>query len=444
MTRNKTSSIKKVLVKIQAVINIEEKYTIYGDKTCEKWLEFLTIDNKIRLFPNFYSAWLIYENENYLVLVNHKFKYRIPSFLQEENLNSGAWVAIIDELDLPLTGDTDILKEILGSEWDTNPTGFKEVNVDTVIGDYSLKDCFTSIFLYKIINTFIHKEELNQITGIVLTESESSCLLPYSTEVLQEFKNTFGRGNKYIPFENIVASYVASDFKFAYLDLYRCIEGLQPLYFLKDFYDKFTLKGKSVQDFYIDFYETTKLEPKLEDSLKKLLASIDINYLYADKPNGSASSYLYKLRNQIVHLRPKQSNDLVPKSIDIWNFLMLDMLIIIQNLYTANEDLLTLQASSKEAEIEATFTALANQWHEENRGVSSTNQMCMHPAYQQIIGMGEPVIPLLLRELEKNSGCWFWALKSISREDPVSPESRGNTKEMTQAWLEWGKQRGYR
>ncbi|MBN3908823.1 MAG: hypothetical protein HWQ35_20405 [Nostoc sp. NMS1] len=96
------------------------------------------------------------------------------------------------------------------------------------------------------------------------------------------------------------------------------------------------------------------------------------------------------------------------------------------------------------SEIEATFTALVNQWREETCGISSTNQMSMHPAYQQIIGMGKPVIPLLLRELEKKSGHWFWALKSISREDPVPQEYRGKVKEMTKAWLEWGKQRGYR
>ncbi|MDZ8110665.1 MAG: hypothetical protein RM338_34395 [Nostoc sp. DedQUE12a] len=95
------------------------------------------------------------------------------------------------------------------------------------------------------------------------------------------------------------------------------------------------------------------------------------------------------------------------------------------------------------SEIEATFIALVNQWREETRGISSINQMSMHPAYQQIIGMGKPVIPLLLRELEKKSGHWFWALKSISREDPVLPEYRGKVKEMTKVWLEWGKQRGY-
>ncbi|MDJ0616137.1 MAG: hypothetical protein QNJ63_05185 [Calothrix sp. MO_192.B10] len=99
---------------------------------------------------------------------------------------------------------------------------------------------------------------------------------------------------------------------------------------------------------------------------------------------------------------------------------------------------------SGNVELEATFIALVNQWRKETRGMSSINQMSMHPAYQQIIGMGEVAVPLLLRELERKSGHWFWALKSISREDPVPPESRGKVKEMIKAWLEWGKNRGYK
>jgi hypothetical protein len=97
----------------------------------------------------------------------------------------------------------------------------------------------------------------------------------------------------------------------------------------------------------------------------------------------------------------------------------------------------------KQLDKTATFAKLVTQWREENRGVSSTNQMSMHPAYQQIIGMGESAIPLLLRELEKKSGQWFWALKSITREDPVPPEHRGKTSEMIKAWLEWGRAKGY-
>lgn len=89
------------------------------------------------------------------------------------------------------------------------------------------------------------------------------------------------------------------------------------------------------------------------------------------------------------------------------------------------------------------FEELASTWREETRLFSSTTAIAMHPAYQQIIGMGPAVIPLLLRELEQNPDHWFWALKSITGEDPVSPEQRGRRKEMAQVWLQWGKERGY-
>jgi len=95
-------------------------------------------------------------------------------------------------------------------------------------------------------------------------------------------------------------------------------------------------------------------------------------------------------------------------------------------------------------EIEVTFTNLVQQWRNETIGISSTTDLVMHQAYQQIIRMGPVVIPLLLREVERKSGRWFWALCEITGEDPVPLEKRGKTKEMTQIWLEWGKAKGYK
>jgi hypothetical protein len=91
----------------------------------------------------------------------------------------------------------------------------------------------------------------------------------------------------------------------------------------------------------------------------------------------------------------------------------------------------------------AQFEQLATQWRQETRGISSSNAITMHPAYQQIIGMGKAVIPLLLKELEIKSGRWYWALKAITGEDPVLPEHHGHTQKMTDAWLQWGRDRGY-
>ncbi len=89
------------------------------------------------------------------------------------------------------------------------------------------------------------------------------------------------------------------------------------------------------------------------------------------------------------------------------------------------------------------FLTLKTKWETETAILSSVIEKATHPAYQEIIGMGEDVISLILSEMKKKPGHWFWALKSITGEDPVLPEHRGNIIEMTKAWLNWGKKEKY-
>ena|SRR5579862_5310449 len=99
--------------------------------------------------------------------------------------------------------------------------------------------------------------------------------------------------------------------------------------------------------------------------------------------------------------------------------------------------------SQKWVQPEHRFAALAARWFKETAALSSVSQIAMHPAYQEIIGMGPDAVPLILHELQQKPGHWFWALRAITGEDPVLPEQRGKIREMTAAWLQWGKERGY-
>ena len=89
------------------------------------------------------------------------------------------------------------------------------------------------------------------------------------------------------------------------------------------------------------------------------------------------------------------------------------------------------------------FYALANQWKTETERISSVNLKLMHPAYQQIIGLGEAAIPLILNELSKQPDHWFWALRAITGDNPVEGENQGKIEYMRKAWLRWGLQRDY-
>ncbi len=90
-----------------------------------------------------------------------------------------------------------------------------------------------------------------------------------------------------------------------------------------------------------------------------------------------------------------------------------------------------------------TFERLAVEWERDRPRGADIEQMTQHPAYQSIIGMGEPAVPWLLQRLAERPNHWFVALNAITGARPVPPESRGRIKEMTQAWLNWGRQQGY-
>jgi hypothetical protein len=99
--------------------------------------------------------------------------------------------------------------------------------------------------------------------------------------------------------------------------------------------------------------------------------------------------------------------------------------------------------TAQQARLETRFRNLAAAWKDEAAVLSSVSDTIALPLYQEIIRMGPPAVPLLLRELERDPHYWFWALTAITGEDPVPPSSRGNVAEMIQAWLRWGKDKGY-
>lgn len=89
------------------------------------------------------------------------------------------------------------------------------------------------------------------------------------------------------------------------------------------------------------------------------------------------------------------------------------------------------------------FQTLAHQWRQDTRHLSLMSDIVLNPAYQRIIGMGTPVVPLLLHELKQQPDHWFWALRAITGENPVQPCDRGRLPQMAEAWLEWGRAHGY-
>lgn len=84
------------------------------------------------------------------------------------------------------------------------------------------------------------------------------------------------------------------------------------------------------------------------------------------------------------------------------------------------------------------FDELVLNWREDTDGYSTSFHKSINQNYLQIIAMGKPALPLILKELKREPNHWFIALKTISKQNPVLPEHMGNIKKMREDWLNWG------
>ncbi|HET6383406.1 MAG TPA: hypothetical protein VFJ58_08455 [Armatimonadota bacterium] len=94
----------------------------------------------------------------------------------------------------------------------------------------------------------------------------------------------------------------------------------------------------------------------------------------------------------------------------------------------------TLAQDSSET-IEAKFERLASEWTRGTSHLPSVTRQAMHPAYQEIIGMGPAALPLILRRLRREPDHWFWALEAITGANPVPSDVAGDVPRMAEAWI---------
>jgi hypothetical protein len=87
------------------------------------------------------------------------------------------------------------------------------------------------------------------------------------------------------------------------------------------------------------------------------------------------------------------------------------------------------------------FHEHAERWKNETGHLSSVTWMTTHPSYLRVIGFGQDVLPLILKELKEHPDHWLVALNAITREDPA-PEA-ATFREAVATWIKWGERRGF-
>lgn len=109
---------------------------------------------------------------------------------------------------------------------------------------------------------------------------------------------------------------------------------------------------------------------------------------------------------------------------------------------TSKAFLYLVKKETPRSSLEDTFNRLVEVWHKETAIHSPLIKKVTHKSYQRIIGMGPDAIPLVLKEMKRRPGHWFWALDALTQ-GQSPPQDWKTLEQATQAWIKWGEDKGY-
>jgi hypothetical protein len=95
----------------------------------------------------------------------------------------------------------------------------------------------------------------------------------------------------------------------------------------------------------------------------------------------------------------------------------------------------------KNSKIESEFQELAKKWKKQTGHYSTMIHVTRNENYLRIIALGKPIIPFILKDMEKEPDYWFEALRILSNDNPVPKEHLGDLYKMTDDWLSWGRKK---
>lgn len=274
------------------------------------------------------------ENINYLVLPEEYVSIKMDSLIAVDEKKEIIYVYLVQNEITPLDTITEeelkefifIDKELKNIDWDV------------------ARRFFPSLSLFEIYDTLPIKKEnlmlyLKRICLAAVCQTPSMHLLPFSKEVISGYEAIANSDNDDIPYDNILHSILSYQWKFCFIDLYRCQENLLLWAWVDNFKKTMqsTLKLTNLYTSMKNTYPTEHHEKENMVSLYSLLPEDILSKMPEGASSQAKSKIIYELRNKIVHY---QKSDVEVESIkeDKWNMIVNFLLESIPALYKTLEN----------------------------------------------------------------------------------------------------------
>lgn len=290
-------------------VNFFNQRYISGNPIETRWLSHSKIVSETALSQQAKFAIVEFDNAFYFVTIGLEDPDMLPLGLIEEEVNAGLFTMIVADFELPIKNGISNLyleQNILSqSSGDTLYTGHDKDD---------LKKIFPNIYAMKITTGFSgDSKNIHQLISFLVTLNSKFVFLPFSKKTLDKIQELVASNSTILSYESITQALFSSHFKFAFLDLYRCIELLYQIIHLDETYAKLFLTIDKT-DFLVAIENDLGWKPKERTSLIKIFNDtpsthkVDINNAIRETAPGiqNYGNWLYDLRCNIVHLKSIQ------------------------------------------------------------------------------------------------------------------------------------------
>lgn len=329
---------------------LHPKLYIDTDQNSDRAIEFLEVISIFSPLTSIIGCKFTFDDKYFFAtngISNADFNANEAYFTPVE-LSAGFFIRLVLELNIPISPHStplDIYNKIL------SVADGEDVNTPKAINFEACKSMFCEIQVYEIENgpTF-NEASAEKMLGYFVT-NKIKPYLKYKRETETEFKLIFENNNNNLPYDLILFAFVASNYKYAFVELYRCIERIYPLPALKSLRAKLPdLSEKNPLLIAKILEDELNWRPKEEESLTKLTSDLSFPVVDLLQMAKSAvpefasfelSRFIYRLRNLSVHYRDALGQAKITDY--AWDLLIRGLLKHIDESYQAYESELNIQ-----------------------------------------------------------------------------------------------------
>ncbi|MFB0499557.1 hypothetical protein ABID99_005794 [Mucilaginibacter sp. OAE612] len=296
---------------------------VYGDMTEFAWLTTTKLYKSVDLSFDIKLSLFDFDQKRYFVTTGLSEPEIEPKGFVNIGMNAGLFTLVVSEFELS------VVKDITANYIDNYILSQSLENKPYKGHDYTdLVRLFPTINAFELTADFPgDSNNIAQIAAIFVSSNAQYSRLSFSKAALKQLSALSYVNSEVLIYDNILQALFSSNFKFAFLDLYRCVEMLFQLIYIDDMHAALPA-GVSKIDLLNAVDDALGWKPIERQSVSKIFEKTPPTELTAligiiKKVSGKTadhSGWYYDLRCQIVHLKTKQ------KTIEIdnttWNQLI--------------------------------------------------------------------------------------------------------------------------